>query len=111
MPSLGPLKAVTNLSNCWATALGESSVKSPVFIMTYFHRYIHELGDYEVSAVVLDTALLACEDKHSLLYADLRSTAGSRYYDLNNLGKARNAWDEALKIRKAILPHSSPGGE
>jgi hypothetical protein len=70
--------------------------------------YLHELGDYDVSGRVLETAISACEDKDSLLYADLRSTSGSRFYDLNLLSDCRNAWDEVLRIRKALLPDNSP---
>jgi hypothetical protein len=72
--------------------------------------YLHELGDYDVSGRVLETAISACDDKDSLLYADLRSTSGSRFYDLNLLSECRKAWDEVLRIRKALLPEQSPEG-
>ena len=75
------------------------------------HRYLYELGDYEVSGHVLATAISACDDRNSLLYVDLRNTAGSRFYDLNRLGDCRKAWDEALAIRKSFLPGNSPGSE
>ena len=74
-------------------------------------RYLYELGDYEVSGHVLGTAISACDNRNSLLYADLRNTAGSRFYDLNRLGDCRKAWDEALAIRKSFLPRDSPGSE
>lgn len=78
---------------------------------THLHRYLHELGDYEVSGQALETAVSACENRDSLLYAELRSTAGSRFYDINKLGLCRKAWDEALAIRKSFLPQDSPRGE
>jgi hypothetical protein len=77
----------------------------------HLHRYLYELGDYGVSGHVLNTAVSACEDRNSLLYGELRHKAGSRFYDLNRLGDARKAWDEALTIRKSFLPQNSPGGE
>jgi hypothetical protein len=49
-------------------------------LSAYPNRYLHELGDYGVSGRVLETAISACEDKNSLLYADLRSTAGSHFF-------------------------------
>jgi len=88
-----------------------SFFQAPISDTTHFHRYLHELGDYEVSGQVLETAISACENRNSLLYAELRSTAGSRFYDLNKLGVCRKAWDEALAIRKSILPENSPRGE
>jgi len=88
-----------------------SSFRVCILNKTYLYRYLHELGDYEVSGHVLETALTACENRNSLLYADLRNTAGSRFYDLNRLGDCRKAWDEALAIRKSFLPPNSPGGE
>jgi hypothetical protein len=78
---------------------------------THLFRYLHELGDYEVSGHILDTSLAACENKNSLLYSDLRNTAGSRYYALNKLGDCRKVWDETLTIRKSFLAPNSPGGE
>ncbi|PMD63260.1 uncharacterized protein K444DRAFT_626991 [Hyaloscypha bicolor E] len=79
-----------------------------VELMSNCAWYLHELGDYEVSGQVLDTAVSACENRDSLLYAELRSTAGSRFYDLNKLGVCRKAWDEALAIRKSFLPQNNP---
>jgi hypothetical protein len=59
-------------------------------------------------ARVLDTAVSACEDKKSLLFGELRNTAGSRYYDLNRLGDCRKAWEDTLRIRKELLTHDDP---
>ncbi|KAH8752637.1 P-loop containing nucleoside triphosphate hydrolase protein [Hyaloscypha finlandica] len=70
--------------------------------------YLHELGDYEVSGRVLETALTACEDPKSLLYADLRDTAGTRFFNLNRLSDCHKAWDESLTIRKSLLSYDSP---
>lgn len=69
--------------------------------------YLHELGDYDVSARVIETATAACEDKSSLIYSDLRSTAGSRFYDWNRLADCRKAWEDSLKIRRELLSHDS----
>jgi hypothetical protein len=71
-------------------------------------RYLYEIGDYEVSGRVVETARHACEDKTSLLYAYLLDTAGSRFYDLNRLSDCRLAWETVLKIRKERLSHDDP---
>lgn len=79
--------------------------------MAKYSRYIYELGDFDVSKKVVEIAILACENKDSLLYAELRSTAGSLFYDLNQLDNCRQAWDEALRIRESKLPQNSPHSE
>ena len=80
-----------------------------VFLRLKLHpRYLHEVGDYEVSGRVVETGIEACEDKTSMLYARLVDTAGSRFFDLNRLSDCRIAWETALKIRKERLPHDSP---
>jgi tetratricopeptide (TPR) repeat protein len=61
-----------------------------------------------VSGRVVETAIAACEDKTSMLYARLVDTAGSRFFDLNRLSKCRDAWETALRIRRDRLPHDSP---
>ena len=61
-----------------------------------------------MSGRVVETAIAACEDKTSMLYARLVDTAGSRFFDLNRLSKCRNEWETALRIRKDRLPHDSP---
>jgi hypothetical protein len=61
-----------------------------------------------VSGRVIETAIAACEDKTSMLYARLVDTAGSRFFDLNRLSDCRVAWETALRIRKERLPHDSP---
>jgi hypothetical protein len=50
---------------------------------------------------------LACDDKNSLLYAQLLNITGSHYYDLNQLTDCRKAWEVVLKIRKEKLEHDS----
>lgn len=57
---------------------------------------------------VVETATGACDNKKSLLYADIRNTAGSRFYDLNELARCRRAWEDTLKIRKELLDHDHP---
>jgi tetratricopeptide (TPR) repeat protein len=71
-------------------------------------RYLHEIGDYEVSQRVVNTAMNSCDDKTSLLYAQLLSITGSRFYDLNRLTECRDMWTAALKIRKDRLDHDDP---
>ena len=88
-----------------------NSLLSSHSLSAYPNRYLHELGDYDVSGRVLDTAISACEDKNSLLYSELRSTAGSHFFDLNQLGQSQSAWNDSLRIRKKFLPHTSPGGK
>jgi tetratricopeptide (TPR) repeat protein len=74
----------------------------------FYSRYLYELGDYDVSGRVIETALSAYEDKTSLLYALLVDTAGSRFFDLNRLSECRTAWETVLRIRKDILSHDDP---
>lgn len=69
-------------------------------------RYLHELGDYETSLRVLDTANSACTDKTTLAYADLLNTTGARYYELNLLTQCRAAWEKCKEIRERRLPHN-----
>jgi hypothetical protein len=69
-------------------------------------RYLHEIGDYEISSRILDTAKSACEEKTSLIYAELGNTYGCRYYELNQLSDCRRAWEECMAIRKQRLPHN-----
>jgi hypothetical protein len=88
-----------------------NSLLSSHGLSAYPNRYLHELGDYDVSGRVLETAISACEDKNSLLYAELRSTAGSHFFDLNQLRQSQSAWNDSLRIRKRILPDTSPGGK
>jgi hypothetical protein len=61
-----------------------------------------------VSGRVIETAIGACDEKTSMLYARLVDTAGSRFFDLNRLSDCRNAWETALKIRKERLSHDNP---
>lgn len=66
------------------------------------------MADYDVCNRVVETATGACDNKKSLLYADIRNTAGSRFYDLNELARCRRAWEDTLKIRKELLDHDHP---
>jgi hypothetical protein len=59
----------------------------------------------------METATLACNDKTSLIYAELRDIAGSRWFDLNRLTECRLAWEETAKIRREILAHNDPGSK
>jgi hypothetical protein len=61
-----------------------------------------------VSGRVVETGIAACEDKTSMLYAQLVNTAGARFFDLNRLSECRRAWETVLRIRKERLPHDHP---
>jgi tetratricopeptide (TPR) repeat protein len=74
-------------------------------------RYLYELGDYEISSRILSTATSACDDKTSLIYAELRNTAGAAYFELNLLSDCRMAWEECIAIRTKQLPHDDPGSK
>lgn len=69
--------------------------------------YLYEISDYQVCFRVIETAASACQDKNSLIYADLRNTAGSCYYELNRLGDCRKAWEETYRIRQRHLAHDN----
>lgn len=69
------------------------------------YRYLYEIGDYNTSLRVLETATMACTERSTLAYADLRNTAGARYYELNLLTQCRAAWEECKDIREKFLPH------
>ncbi|PMD12013.1 hypothetical protein NA56DRAFT_57621 [Hyaloscypha hepaticicola] len=80
---------------------------TPVFLklLSSCAWYLYETADYDVCKRVLETAVTACEDRKSLLYAELQNTSGSRYYNLNQLGDCRKAWEDTRRIRKELLPH------
>ena len=80
-----------------------SVVRFPM--LKLYPRYLYEIGDYEVCGRVVETAIGACEDRTSWLYARLVDTAGSRYYAMNRLSDCRTSWETALNIRREHLPH------
>ena len=84
---------------------------NPVLTTLIIYRYLHEVGDYAVSARVTDTALAACSDKVSLIYADLHNTAGCRFFELNRLPECRKEWEETMKVRRGLLPENSIGSK
>lgn len=71
--------------------------------------YLFEVGDYEVAGRILETAASACDNKSSLVYAEIRNTAGARYYDLNRLTDCRMAYEECMRIRQEHLSHKDIG--
>lgn len=73
----------------------------------WLYRYLYEIGDYEISARVTETAIGACDDKLSLGYAALLNINGSRFLDLNRLSDCRKAWESVLRIRKEKLKSHS----
>lgn len=69
------------------------------------------MGDYEVSKRVIETAILGCPEKDTLVYAQLLNIAGSRHYDTNRLAECRSAWEHVLRIRKEKLAHDDPSSK
>ncbi|KAH8602769.1 hypothetical protein B0O99DRAFT_587847 [Bisporella sp. PMI_857] len=66
--------------------------------------YLYEVGDCEGSRRLVDTAIMACEDKTTLQYAQLRDIEGSCFFDLNRLSECRDSWEAVLRIRMERLP-------
>ncbi|KAH7416710.1 hypothetical protein BKA64DRAFT_701492 [Cadophora sp. MPI-SDFR-AT-0126] len=71
--------------------------------------YLYELGDYDACTRVVETGIAACDKKKPQLFANLRTTEGCLYYELNRLEECRKAWEEAQRLRKTFLPHAHPG--
>lgn len=74
-------------------------------MLRFLPRYLYEIGDFDGTGRVLETAIGACEDKTSIFYARLVDIAGSRFFDLNRLSDCRNAWETTLRIRKERLDY------
>jgi tetratricopeptide (TPR) repeat protein len=68
--------------------------------LTYFRRYLYEIGDYATCLQLANTASGACKDKNSLCYANLRNTAGACYFDMNKLQDCRRDYQTALAIQE-----------
>jgi tetratricopeptide (TPR) repeat protein len=68
-------------------------------LLTHFHRYLYEIGDYETCLTLVDTASAACEDKTSVRYSNLRNTAGTCYFDMNRLQDCRRDYEIAFAIQ------------
>ncbi|KAH0564815.1 hypothetical protein GP486_001804 [Trichoglossum hirsutum] len=66
--------------------------------------YLFEISDLDTCDRVNRTALKACEDKKSSLYAELLNIAGRRDHELNRLLDCRMNWEETLRIRELHLP-------
>jgi len=81
-----------------------------VKLLSNCSQYLYESGDFATTEKVLESAHLACDDKNSLLFANLRNLSGARSFDLNRLADCRKAWGDALKIRKALLPGDAAQG-
>jgi tetratricopeptide (TPR) repeat protein len=47
----------------------------------------------------VDTASVACEDKDSQRFANLRNTAGGCYFDMNRLQDCRREWEIVMAIQ------------
>jgi len=68
------------------------------------YSYLFEISDQDTCARITETALSACDDKSSLLYAELLNIVGRRDHELNRLSDCRKNWEETLRIRKLHLP-------
>lgn len=64
-----------------------------------------------MSKRIVETAILACEDKTSLVYAQLLNISGSRFYDTNRLAECREVWENVLKVRLEHYAHNDPSSK
>jgi tetratricopeptide (TPR) repeat protein len=60
---------------------------------------------------MLEIAQSACADKNSELYAHLLNTVGCCSFELNELQRCRQTWEEALSLRKSWAKKNAPGAE
>jgi tetratricopeptide (TPR) repeat protein len=72
-------------------------------LLTPYHRYLYEVGDYTTCLTLVETASAACDDKNSPRYANLRNTAGTCYFDMNRLQDCRRDYEIALAIQENEL--------
>jgi hypothetical protein len=52
---------------------------------------------------VAGTARQSCEDKESLIYANICSVSGNAYYELNKLDLCRQQWETFLRLQEELL--------
>jgi tetratricopeptide (TPR) repeat protein len=71
-------------------------------------RYLFELTDFDEALRIVGIASSACKDKKSILYAHHRNTAGSCYYEMNQLIPCRNDYTLTLEIRRSKLSGDDP---
>jgi tetratricopeptide (TPR) repeat protein len=89
------------LANCaWYVYFVEDLMLS---FLIRLHRYLYEIGDYDTCLKLVDTASIACDDKDSSRYANLRNTSGACYFDLNRLRDCRRDWVIALSIQEKLF--------
>jgi hypothetical protein len=65
---------------------------------------MYEVSDYSMCLRLTETAAVAAWDTESLRYATLCMTAGSAYYELNQLSECRKKWEIFMQIQEANLP-------
>lgn len=65
--------------------------------------YMFEIGELKDSLKLLGVAFEACREKRSELYAYLCNSAGTIYYELNDLIECRRYNEECLNIRTECL--------
>ncbi|KAI1173816.1 hypothetical protein F4777DRAFT_556394 [Nemania sp. FL0916] len=73
--------------------------------------YLFEMADHRTALHMLEIAQDACAEKRSELYAHLLNTIGCCSFELNDLQRCRQTWDEALAIRQIWANKNSPGAE
>ena len=87
---------------------GEAGILAPPQFLQLLKNcawYLFEIGDYGEVFPLLQVAYEMCgEDRTSLDYAHLRNSAGSAYFELNQLRDCRTAYEETLSIREKNLP-------
>ena len=69
------------------------------------------MADHRTALHVLQIAQNACADKLSELYAHLLNTVGCCSFELNDLHRCRQTWEEALTLRKSWAKKNVPGAE
>jgi tetratricopeptide (TPR) repeat protein len=66
-------------------------------------RYLREISNFSECKAVLDVAFKMCQEKNSLLYANLLNTAGIIATRQNRINDGYKHHKECLQIRKALL--------
>ncbi|KAI1349894.1 P-loop containing nucleoside triphosphate hydrolase protein [Xylaria sp. FL0043] len=73
--------------------------------------YLFEMADHRTALHMLEIAQDACAEKRSELYAHLLNTIGCCSFELNDLQRCRQTWEEALAIRQFWAKKNVLGAE
>ncbi|KAI1125666.1 P-loop containing nucleoside triphosphate hydrolase protein [Nemania abortiva] len=73
--------------------------------------YLFEMADHRTALHMLEIAQDACAEKRSELYAHLLNTIGCCSFELNDLQRCRQSWEEALDIRQFWEKQNVPGAK